>query len=447
MAIWDKKRTFAPQFKKKIVTVSFPLYIARRIYGQNDDRKKVSRPAIRIATAGVAIGLAVMIVTVAVVLGFKHTIRDKVVGFGSHIQVINVRSIGTPIGLPVEMNDSLIQQLKAVSGVRHVERYAMAQGILKTDEDFLGVMFKGIGPEYDTKFISDCIVEGQLPEFHDTNPLQGEANSAEHPYELVISKTMAQKLKLKAGDIVYAYFIGEHVTRIAFHVSAIYQTNMKRFDDTFCIADLFVAARRNGWKGQQCSGAELIVDDFEQLEQIDHRLIDNFLRKGRLDSAGNTLTSVTIQQLYPNVFQWLDLLDINVWIILALMVALAGFTMISGLLIIILERTQMIGVLKALGARNAAIRRTFLWFSVFIIGRGLLWGNIIGIGIVLLQRATGIVSLDPQTYYVSEVPMELNLLLILLLNIATLLISIFFLVGPSYLISRIHPARSMRFAA
>ena len=425
--------------------MSFPLFIARRINGQTDDRKKVSRPAIRIATAGVAIGLAVMIVTVAVVLGFKHTIRDKVVGFGSHIQVINVRSVGSPIGLPIEMNDSLMQQLKAIPGVRHVERFAMTQGILKTDEDFLGVMFKGIGPEYDTSFLKDCIVEGQLPAFHDTNPLEGEANSAEHPYELVISKTMAQKLKLKAGDLIYSYFIGEHVTRLAFRVSAVSQTNMKRFDDSFCIADLFVTARRNGWKGKLCSGAELLVDDFDKLEQTDHNIIDTFLKKGRLDSQGNTLTSVTIHQLYPTVFQWLDLLDINVWIILALMVALAGFTMISGLLIIILERTQMIGVLKALGARNATIRRTFLWFAVFIIGRGLLWGNIIGIGIILLQNATGIVSLDPQTYYVSKAPMELNILLIVLLNIATLLISVFVLVGPSYLVSRIHPARSMRY--
>jgi lipoprotein-releasing system permease protein len=170
-----------------------------------------------------------------------------------------------------------------------------------------------------------------------------------------------------------------------------------------------------------------------------------FSEKGRLDSEGNTLSSMTIEQAYPTVFQWLDLLDINVWIILGLMVALAGFTMISGLLIIILERTQMIGVLKAVGARNSLIRHTFLWFAVFIIGRGLLWGNIIGIGIVLLQQATGLVRLDPQTYYVSQVPMELNLLLVLLLNAGTLLISVLVLVGPSYLVSRIHPARSMRY--
>ena len=422
-----------------------PLFIARRIYGQDDDQRKVSRPAIRIATLGVAIGLAVMIVTVAVVLGFKHTIRDKVVGFGSHIQVLNVRSIGTEGAAPVAMNDSLVNILKATPGVRHVERFAMAQGILKTDQDFLGVMFKGIGPEYDTSFLSENIVEGSLPAFHDKNPLQGEANSREHPYSLVISKTMADKLQLHAQDIVYAYYIGQRVTRVAYPVKAVYQTNMKRFDDLFCITDLYVARQRNSWRGDLCSGAELLVDDFEQINQIDQALTDNFLDRGRLDSEGNTLTSLTIHQAYPTVFQWLDLLDINVWIILALMVALAGFTMISGLLIIILERTQMIGVLKALGTRNSTIRKTFLWFAVFIIGRGLIWGNILGLGIIVLQKLTGIVSLDPQTYYVSEAPMEINIPLILLLNIATLIISVLVLIGPSYLVSRIHPARSMRY--
>ena len=429
----------------KIRHFSLSYWTARRIYGQTDDHKKVSRPAIHIATAGVAIGLAVMIVTVAVVLGFKHTIRDKVVGFGSHIQVLNVRSIGTEGLEPVCMDDSLSKILKNTPGVAHVERYATTQGILKTDEDFLGVVFKGIGAEYDTGFLKENIVEGRLPQFHDGNPLQGEANSKEHPYALVVSKSMASKLKLHVDDFIYAYFIGQHVTRLTFQVSAIYQTNMKRFDDVFCITDLYVAQRRNGWKGDQCSGAEILVDDFERLEQTDRHIVDNLLNRGRLDSQGNTLTSLTIYQAYPQVFQWLDLLDINVWIILALMVALAGFTMISGLLIIILERTQMIGVLKALGARNGTIRHTFLWFAVFIIGRGLLWGNIIGIGIVLLQQATGLVKLDPQTYYVSEAPMELNLLLVLLLNVGTLIISTLVLVGPSYLVSRIHPARSMRY--
>ena len=416
--------------------MNLPLFIAQRIYGQTDDKKKVSRPAIRIATVGVAIGLAVMIVTVSVVLGFKHTIRDKMVGFGSHIQVINAQGVGgSGNEFPVMMDDSLVQVLHSIAGVSHVERYAMAQGILKTDQDFLGVMLKGVGQEYDTRFLKECLVEGHLPQFCDSAT----------QYPLVISKTMANKMRLKTGDRVFAYFIGNDDVRARkFTITGVYQTNMKRFDDFICLTDLYVTTRLNGWKGGLCSGAELLVDDFEQLEATAGNVV-NKLRDIRLDNAGNSLLSLTIQQAYPQVFQWLALLDVNVWIILALMIALAGFTMISGLLIIILERTQMIGVLKAIGARNSTIRRTFLWFAAFIIGRGLILGNIIGLGIVYIQKYSGIIKLDPQTYYVSEAPMEINFLYILLLNVATLIISIVILVGPSYLVSRIHPARSMRY--
>lgn len=415
--------------------MNLPLFLARRIYGDEGDRRKVSRPAIRIATIGVSIGLAVMIVTVSVVLGFKHTIRDKVVGFGSHIQVQNVHAV-TPMSTDhsVCVGDSLLRGLCAVEGVRHAARFAMTQGILKTDDDFLGVMLKGIGPEYDTAFLSDCVVEGELPQFCDTATT----------YPLVISKTMADKLRLHSGDRVYAYFIGNDDVRARrFNVAAVYQTNMKRFDDLVCITDLYVTQKLNGWHREECSGAELLVDDFSQLDVTYRRVVEQL--KGKFDADGNLMAPQTITNAYPQVFSWLELLDINVWIILALMVAVAGFTMISGLLIIILERTQMIGTLKALGARNTTVRHTFLWFAVFIIGRGMLWGNIVGICIVLIQQLTGIITLDPQTYYVSQAPMELNLPMVVLLNVCTLLISVIVLIGPSYLVSRIHPARSMRY--
>jgi lipoprotein-releasing system permease protein len=255
---------------------------------------------------------------------------------------------------------------------------------------------------------------------------------------------MADKLRLKTGDRIFAYFIGNDEVRARrFTVTGIYQTNMKRFDDAFCLTDIYATHKLNGWFDDQCTGAELLVDDFEQLEQTNRNVIKKVNRQ--LDRYGSTLSSQTIIEAYPAVFSWLELLDINVWIILALMIAVAGFTMVSGLLIIILERTQMIGVLKALGARNSTIRHTFLWFSVFIIGQGLLWGNIIGIGLVVLQQQTGLVTLDPQTYYVSEAPLELNPLFIVLLNVATLLISVLVLIAPSYLVSRIHPAKSMRY--
>jgi lipoprotein-releasing system permease protein len=218
---------------------------------------------------------------------------------------------------------------------------------------------------------------------------------------------------------------------------------MKRFDDVICLTDLYATNKLNGWFTNQCSGAELLVSDFGQLDQISENVIDQVGHT--LDHYNNLFSSMNIQELYPQVFSWLELLDINVWIILALMVCVAGFTMISGLLIIILERTQMIGILKALGARNKTIRRTFLWFAVFIIGQGLIWGNLAGVGIVVLQQLTGFIKLDAQTYYVSEAPMELNIPLILLLNIATLIVSVLVLIAPSYLVSRIHPAHSMRY--
>jgi lipoprotein-releasing system permease protein len=414
--------------------MNLPLYIAKRIYGQRDGQRQVSRPAIRIATLGVAIGLAVMIVTVSVVLGFKHTIRDKVVGFGSHIQIQNVLSSSATVTYPVCIDDSMMHVLQGIEGVRHAQRFALTQGILKTENDFLGVVFKGVGQEFDRSFLNENLIEGELPQFSDSTT----------DYPLVISKTMADKLKLKTNDRIHAYFIGDEDVRVRrFTVSAIYQTNMKRFDDVICLTDLYVTFKLNGWFPGQCSGAELLVNDFSQLEQVSDHVIDKV--NHTQDHYHNLFTSLNIYELYPQVFSWLELLDINVWIILALMIAVAGFTMISGLLIIILERTQMIGILKALGARNTTIRHTFLWFSAFIIGQGLLWGNFIGVGIVLLQNWTGFVTLDPQTYYVSEAPMELNVPLIVLLNVVTLLISVFVLIAPSYLVSHIHPARSMRY--
>ena len=414
--------------------MNFPLYIAKRIYSDQGDKRKVSRPAIRIATIGVAIGLAVMIVTVSVVLGFKHTIRDKVVGFGSHIQVHNIMNYNGSDPHPICANDSLMKAVGKLPGVAKAERFSMTQGILKTDEDFLGIAIKGIAEEYDTTFLSQHLIAGNITSFSDKTS----------KYKLLVSKMIADKMRLNVGDKVFGYFIDNQDVRTRkFTISGIYQTNMTRFDETLCFTDLHTANKLNGWTDNQATGIEVLVKDFEKVNETANQFIDNINRTS--DEQGNSLTSETIYELYPQVFSWLELLDINVWIILALMVCVAGFTMISGLLIIILERTQMIGILKALGARNKTVRHTFLWFSVFIIGQGLFWGNIVGIGIVLLQKYTGFITLDPQTYYVSEAPMELNLPLVALINIATLLICVFVLIAPSYLISHIHPAKSMRY--
>ena len=414
--------------------MNFPLFIARKINGNEDKGRKVSKPAIRIATLGVAIGLAVMIVSVCVVLGFKHTIRDKVVGFGSHITVANFNSFQRSENYPIVVNDSLKRALMQTQGVRHVQRYAYTQGILKTDDDFLGVMLKGVGSDFDSTFIHQNMVAGSIPAFSDVKNQQ----------KILLSKAIAEKLDLKVGDRIYAYFVNEQGVRTRrFTISGIYETNLKQFDSQICFTDLYTTNKLNGWQPEQCSGVEVQVNDFEQLDAAALNILNKV--KGKTDRYGDSYSTATIMEQNPQIFSWLDLMDLNVWIILALMVSVAGVTMISGLLIIILERTQMIGIMKAMGTKNAQIRHIFLWFATFIIGKGLLWGNLMGLGLVFLQKYTSLVTLDPKTYYVSTVPVELNVLLILALNLATLLICVFVLIAPSYLISHIHPAKTMHY--
>ena len=414
------------------MNISF--FIAKRIYSDKGDKRKVSRPAIHIATAGVAIGLAVMILTVSVVLGFKHTIRDKVIGFGSHIQVENFLTMQSSDPYPICIDDSVMKVIKGIEGVEHVERFTLTQGILKTDQDFLGMSFKGIGPEYDLSFIKSNLKSGSIPSFSDS------ANKG----NLLISSATADKMNLKAGDKVFAYFISDNGVKVRrFTVSGIFQTNMSQFDNALCFTDLYTTRKLNNWDGELCTGAEISVGDLQQINAVSLRIADKVNRTS--DHEGNIFTSQTIYEAYPQIFSWLSLLDINVWIILALMICVAGFTMISGLLIIILERTQMIGVLKALGMKGSSVRHTFLWFAVFIIGKGMLIGDILAAAIILLQRHTGFISLDPATYYVSEAPTEINIQAFLLINVVTLFISVLVLVGPSFLISHIHPAKSMRY--
>ncbi len=414
--------------------MNFSFFIAHKLYKDKGGRQHVSRPAITIATAGVAIGLVVMLLSVFVVLGFKHTIRDKVIGFGSHIQVTNFMTQMSSDQAPIAMNDSMIKVIGGIEGVKHVERFAYKQGILKTDSDFLGVMFEGVAQEYDTTFIHQNMVAGSIPKFSDSQ-------SGNH---ILISQNIADKLKVNAGDRIFAYFIDENGVRMRrFTIQGIYQTNLSQYDQVMCFTDLYTTVKLNAWQPDQVSGAAITVNDFKQLDEVESRFVEKINRTE--DRYGETYATQTIRDINPQIFSWLDLLDMNVWIILVLMESVAGVTMISGLLIIILERTTMIGVLKALGTRNKTIRHIFLWFAAFIIGRALLIGNAIALGMALLQQWTGIIKLDPATYYVSTVPVEINIPLLIILNVATLLISLFVLIAPSYLISHIHPAKSMRY--
>lgn len=414
--------------------MNFPLFIARRIYGNHHNERKVSRPAIVIAVAGIAIGLMVMIVSISVVLGFKHSIQNKVIGFGSHIQVTNFMSQMSANDYPIVIDDSMMNVIKKMPGVKHVERYAYKQGILKTDNDFLGVTFKGVGQEFDSTFIHHSMVEGSIPTFSDSVSSN----------RILISKIMADKLNLKCGEKIFAYFIDQSGVRMRrLTIQGIYQTNLNQYDETICFADLYTVVKLNGWNADQTSGAEVSLNDFSKLDQTEKNFIKTVNRT--TDKYGETYASQTIRDANPQIFNWLDLLDVNVVIIIVLMIAVSAVTMISGLLIIILECTNMIGVMKALGSTNTSIRHIFLWFSTFVIGRGLLIGNAVALALIFLQNQFKIFKLDPSVYYISAVPVEVNLPLFLALNVLTFALCVLMLVAPSYLISKISPTKSIRY--
>ena len=413
--------------------MSFPLFIAQRIYHENNGQKRVSRPAVLIAMAGIAVGLAVMIIAVAVVIGFKSEVRNKVAGFGSHIQIINLDGLSSYETHPIVANDSVMQALSQYKKVSHVQRYSTKPGMIKTNDAFQGMVLKGVGPEYDMSFIKQYLLEGEIPVFSDTASTN----------KVLISQTLADKLQLKLGDKIYTYYIQDNIRARRLTITGIYQTNFSEYDNLFLLTDLYTVNRLNNWQTEQVSGIELQVIEYDKLEEITYEIAADTDQVE--DALGGTYYVQNIEEMNPQIFAWLDLLDLNIWVILILMTGVAGFTMVSGLLIIIIERTQMIGTLKAMGANNFTIQKTFLWFSIFLIGKGMIWGNVIGIGLCLIQSQFGIFTLDPTTYYIDTVPISFNLLYILLINIGTMLTSVLILIGPSFLITKINPASSMRY--
>ena len=399
-----------------ILLMNLSRFIALRIYRSSDVGKQVSRPAVLIATIGVAIGLAVMIIAVSVIIGFKSEVRDKIIGFGSHIQIRNSDAARSVETRPIAVTDSMLAALADNSGVKHVQRYSTKPGMIKTSDAFQGMVLKGIGPEYGSSFFRRHLIEGEFPQFSDSASTN----------RVVISKAIADKLKLKLGDKIDTYYIQDDVRARRLTIVGIYQTNFSEYDNLFLLTDLCLVNRLNKWHPDQVSGVELELYDYDKLEETTYRIADEVGRHP--DPYGAEYCVLNVEQLNPQIFAWLGILDVNIWVILILMIGVAGFTMVSGLLIIIIERTSMIGVLKSLGANNLTIRKLFLWLAFYFI-----------------QKWFGLFRLDPETYYMDTVPVSFNLWLFLLLNVGTLLASIAMLLGPSYLITRIHPANSMRY--
>ncbi|UKI46680.1 MAG: ABC transporter permease [Phocaeicola vulgatus] len=413
--------------------MNLELFIARKIHFSKQGERQATPPAIRIAMIGIALGLAVMILSVAIVIGFKKEVRNKVIGFGSHIQITNFDNNSSYQTKPIAVSDSFLVALKERSGIRHVETFATKPGILKTETDFQGIVLKGVDRQYDWSFFQKNLKEGEVFQL----------DSAKRSSDVIISRYLSDLVGLKVGDSFLTYFVEEDVRARKFHITGIYETGFADYDKLFVIADIRQVKRLNGWSDDQVSGVELLVDDYGQVDSLAENLYFELMDKQ--DREGNTYYVRSIKELNPMIFSWLEVLDINVVVILVLMLAVAGFTMISGLLIIILERTNMIGILKALGENNRSIRKIFLYVSFFLIGKGMLWGNVIGISLSLLQSYTHLIKLDSSIYYLDAVPVDLNVVSLALLNIGTLLVSMLMMLGPSYLITRISPAKSIRF--
>lgn len=413
--------------------MNLELFIARRIHFSKEDNRQVTPPAVRIAMIGIALGLTVMILSVAIVIGFKKEVRNKVIGFGSHIQITNFDNNASYESSPIAVSDTLLGDLLAFPGIRQVEAFATKPGILKTEDDFQGIVLKGVDGDFDWTFFRSNLKEGDLPDF----------STDKASTDVLISQYLSDLLHLKTGDTFLTYFVQEDVRARKFHITGIYETGFLDYDKLFVISDIRQVRRLNGWDKDQVSGLELLVDNYDQLDEVAEELYFDLAEKQ--DRRGNTFYARSIKELNPMIFNWLDVLDINVVIILILMLAVAGFTMISGLLIIILERTNMIGILKALGQNNQSIRKIFLYVSFFLIGKGMLWGNVIGISLCLIQSYFRVITLDPSIYYLDAVPIDLNVVSLILLNVGTLLAAMLMMLGPSYLITRIDPARSIRF--
>lgn len=408
-------------------------FIAKRLMSKSSGSGNLSRPFIRITTIAVALSLAIMIIAVAIVTGFKKEISEKTIGFGSHIQITNYDGNRSYETRPISKNQDCIPKIKEIKGIRHIQVFALKPGIIKTDTDIQGVVLKGIGPDFDWSFFKKSLVAGETFELSDTVTTN----------KTIISKTLASLLKLKVGDQFQMFFVQEPPRVRVFTVSGIYDTKMSEFDKVFVLGDIRHVRKLNDWKDDQISGFEILVDDFDRIEELALKVddISGFV----FFEDGSKLKVQSIIEKYPTIFDWLGLQDINAIILIIIMIVVAGINMISGLLIIILERTKMIGVLKAMGAANPLIRRIFLIQSGFIVIRGLIFGNIIGLAICLIQKHFGILKLDEASYYLSTVPIYLNAFHILLLNIGTFIVTIAMLVVPSMVISRISPEKTIKF--
>ncbi len=413
--------------------MNFEFFIAKRILSSNPDKNKKGNTLIGTAIVAIALGLSVMIISISVLTGFKQEITNKLVGFSSHIQIINLGQSSSFETQAISRNQDFIPKLKQLKGINYFHPFATKPGIIKSGIEMQGIYLKGIDSSYSWNFFQEYIIKGGIPNFSTSLPNN----------EVIVGQSLASLLKLKIGDKITAYFIQEPFKMRPFVIKGIYNTGLEEFDLVQVFCDLRQIQSINNWGDEEISGYEVFIKDYRELDKISESVRD--LTYQNLVKGQQALKVETIEEISSGFFDFLKLTDTNVWVILGLMVLVAGFNMISGLLIIILERTRMIGTLKSLGAGNKSLRMIFLYQAAYIIGKGLILGNIIGLVLCLIQDQLRLIPLDPTSYFIDAVPININILHLLLLNLGTLIVTLLMLLIPSGIISRISPDKTIKF--
>jgi lipoprotein-releasing system permease protein len=411
--------------------LNYELFIAKRIIAGKKYKNSISSPIIKIAITAIALGIIIMLIAVATGAGLQYKIRDKMAGFKGHIQIVNYDANNSDVSTTaIKKNQDFYPMFKNIEGIRNVQIFANKAGILRTKTDFEGIIFKGVSTDYDWSFFKEYLVKGVVPNFNQPRTR-----------EVLLSQTIINRLQLKLNDTILATFIKTVNSKLPsnkkYIISGIYNTGFLQFDKSMMIGDIREVQKLNKWTENEVGGFEVLLDNFDEVEEKGEAVYN---------SIGATLNSKTIVNAYPNVFDWIELFDNNVWFIIAIMILIAGINMITALLVLILERVQMIGVLKALGSNNTSIRKIFLYNATYLILKGLFWGNIIGLAIIFTQHYFKIITLNPETYYVSTMPVYISFTAILLLNIGTLVLCFLMLIIPSFIITKISPSKSIKFA-
>jgi lipoprotein-releasing system permease protein len=411
--------------------LNYELFIAKRIIAGKKYKNSISSPIIKIAITAIALGIIIMLIAVATASGLQTKIRDKMAGFKGHVQIVNYDNNNSDVSIgPIQIEQDFYPEFQNVEGIKNVQIFASKGGILRTETDFEGIVFKGVSSDYDWTFFKEYLVAGYVPDFNQPRTK-----------EVLLSQTIMNRLQLKLKDTILATFIKTTSSNLPsnrkYRIAGVYNSGFAQFDKNMMIGDIREVQKLNKWTENQVGGFEVVLDNFDDIEKKGEEIYSEI---------SLTLNAKTILESYPAVFDWIKLFDNNVWFIIGIMILIAGINMITALLVLILERVQMIGILKALGSYNSSIRKIFLYNASYLILKGLFWGNSIGLSIIGLQYFFKIITLNPETYYVATMPVHISISVILALNIGTLVLCFLMLIIPSYIITKINPSTAIKFA-